>query len=156
MSTGLKIQQECSGGAPLNRASRATPLANPRARATQQRWRSNLLDGEAEALTRKAVDLALAGDITALRLCLDRILPPRKDRPVSFEMPKINNAQDARAASAALLDAVASGNLTPSEASEVGKLIDAYVKTIELTEVLARLDKLEASSNDPKRRIQAA
>ena len=115
-----------------------------------------LLDGEAEALTRKAVDLALAGDITALRLCLDRILPPRKDRPVSFEMPKINNAQDARAASAALLDAVASGNLTPSEASEVGKLIDAYVKTIELTEVLARLDKLEASSNDPKRRIQAA
>ena len=116
----------------------------------------SLLDGEAEALTRKAVDLALAGDITALRLCLDRILPPRKDRPVSFEMPKINNAQDARAASAALLDAVASGNLTPSEASEVGKLIDAYVKTIELTEVLARLDKLEASSNDPKRRIQAA
>src|SRR5258705_8372463 len=115
-----------------------------------------LLDGEAEALTRKAVDLALAGDITALRLCLDRILPPRKDRPVSFEMPKINNAQDARVASAALLEAVSSGNLTPSEASEVGKLIDAYVKTIELTEVLARLDKLEASSNDPKRRIQAA
>ena len=106
----------------------------------------SLLDGEAEALTRKAVELALAGDITALRLCLDRILPPRKDRPVSFEMPKINNAQDARAASAALLDAVASGALTPSEASEVGKLIDAYVKTIELTEVLARLEKLEAAS----------
>ena len=38
----------------------------------------SLLDGEAEALTRKAVELALAGDIAALRLCLDRILPPRK------------------------------------------------------------------------------
>jgi hypothetical protein len=106
----------------------------------------SLLDGEAEALTRKAVELALAGDIAALRLCLDRILPPRKDRPVSFEMPPINNAVDARAASAALLAAVASGALTPSEASEVGKLIDAYVKAIELTEVLARLDKLEAAS----------
>ena len=105
----------------------------------------SLLDGEAAALTRKAVELALAGDIAALRLCLDRILPPRKDRPVSFEMPPINNAEDARAASAALLTAVVSGNLTPSEASEVGKLIDAYVKTIELTEVLARLDKLEAA-----------
>jgi len=105
-----------------------------------------LLDGEAEALIRKAVELALAGDITALRLCLDRILPPRKDRPVSFEMLPISNADDARAASAALLDAVASGALTPSEASEVGKLIDAYVKTFELTEVLARLDKLEAAS----------
>src|SRR6266436_5483706 len=88
----------------------------------------SLLDGEAEALTRKAVELALAGDIAALRLCLDRILPPRKDRPVSIQMPPINNAIDARAASAALLAAVASGDLTPSEASEVGKLIDAYVK----------------------------
>jgi len=116
----------------------------------------SLLDGEAEALTRKAVELALAGDITALRLCLDRILPPRKDRPIAFEMPAINNAQDARAASAALLGAVSSGNLTPSEASEVGKLIDGYVKSVEITEVLARLDKLEASSNDPKRRNQAA
>ncbi|SRR5216683_3152928 len=101
----------------------------------------SLLDGE--ALTRKAVELALTGDIAALRLCLDRILPPRKDRPVSFEMPPINNAVDARAASAALLAAVASGDLTPSEASEVGKLIDGYVRSIEVTEVLARLDKLE-------------
>ena len=58
-------------------------------------------------------------------------------------MLPINNADDARAASAALLAAVASGNLTPSEASEVGKLIDGYVRSIEVTEVLARLDKLE-------------
>ncbi|SRR5216683_3169077 len=87
----------------------------------------SLLDGE--ALTRKAVELALTGDIAALRLCLDRVLPPRKDRPVSFEMPPINNAVDARAASAALLAAVASGDLTPSEASEVGKLIDGYTNS---------------------------
>ena len=41
------------------------------------------------------------------------------------------------------MDAVSSGTLTPSEASEVGKLIDGYVRSIEVTEVLARLDKLE-------------
>jgi len=102
-----------------------------------------LLDGEAEALTRKAVELALGGDMAALRLCLDRILPPRKDRPVSFEMPVIKDAEDAKAASAALLAAVSVGSLTPSEAAEVGKLIDGYVKAIEVTEVLARLEKLE-------------
>jgi hypothetical protein len=102
-----------------------------------------LLDGEAEALTRKAVELALAGDIAALRMCLDRILPPRKDRPVSFEMPTIDTAEDAKAASAALLAAVAAGSLTPSEAAEIGKLVDSYLKAIETTEVLARLDKLE-------------
>jgi Family of unknown function (DUF5681) len=40
-----------------------------------------LLDGEAETITRKAIQLAKEGDLTALRLCLDRIAPPRKDRP---------------------------------------------------------------------------
>ena len=102
-----------------------------------------LLDGEAEALTRKAVELALAGDMTALRICLDRILPARKDRPVTFDLPAIDSAADAKAASAALLAAVAAGSLTPSEAAEVGKLIDAYLKAIVVTEILERLEKLE-------------
>ncbi|MGC2077599.1 MAG: DUF5681 domain-containing protein [Xanthobacteraceae bacterium] len=46
-----------------------------------------LLDSEAETLSRKAIELALTGDVSALRLCLDRILPPRKDRPVRFNLP---------------------------------------------------------------------
>src|SRR4030095_7662499 len=61
-----------------------------------------LLDGEAEALTRKAVEVALSGDVTALRLCLDRIVPARKDRPVMFTLPKLETAADAVKASAAL------------------------------------------------------
>src|SRR5918993_3314619 len=64
-----------------------------------------LLDGEADALTRKAVEMALAGDPTALRLCLDRLLPPRKDRPVSFALAELKTAADAVEATAALLKA---------------------------------------------------
>ena len=60
-----------------------------------------LLEGEAQALSRKAVELALRGDVSALRLCLDRIVPPRKDRPVYFELPKMQEAKDAVNASAA-------------------------------------------------------
>src|SRR5258708_4192358 len=73
----------------------------------------SLLDGEAEALTRKAVELALTGDIAALRLCLDRILPPRKDLPVSFDLPPMKASGDAVAAMAALVDAVAAGRPAP-------------------------------------------
>ena len=47
------------------------------------------LDGEVERLTRKAVEMALAGDTTALRLCLDRIAPVRRDRPVTFDLPEL-------------------------------------------------------------------
>jgi Family of unknown function (DUF5681) len=106
-----------------------------------------LLDGEAETITRKAIELAKGGDLTALRLCLDRIASPRKDRPVLFELPPVSSAADAAKAAAALLEAVAVGDLTPSEASELGKLIEAYVKALEATEFAERLAKLERMAN---------
>ena len=102
-----------------------------------------LLDGEAETITRKAIELAKAGDLAALRVCLDRIAPPRKDRPVLFELPPVSSAADAANAAAALLEAVAVGDLTPAEASELGKLIEAYIKALEATDFAERLDKLE-------------
>src|ERR1700709_1369457 len=86
-----------------------------------------LLDGQATALTQKAIDLAFTGDMAALRLCLDRILPPRKDRPVTFALPPINGAQDAAATVSAVLAAVATGDLTPADAGEISRLIEAYV-----------------------------
>ena len=106
-----------------------------------------LLDGQAQALTQKAIDLALTGDIPALRLCLDRILPPRKDRPVNFTLPTINSAQDAAAVVSSVLAAVAAGELTPADAAEVGKLIDSYVKAYEIAELAERLERLEKMSN---------
>src|SRR5215218_6521027 len=48
-----------------------------------------LMEGEAEAITRKAIELAKEGDGPALRLCMDRIYPPRKDRPVRFRLPSL-------------------------------------------------------------------
>ena len=102
-----------------------------------------LLDGEAEAITRKAVELAKAGDLAAIRICMDRIVPARRDRHVIFELPKIETPADAVKACSALLEAVADGALTPSEASELGKLIDACVRSIEASEFEERLSRLE-------------
>ena len=106
-----------------------------------------LLDGQANALTQKAIDLALGGDMAELRLCVDRILPPRKDRPVSFTLPTINSAQDAAAIVSSVLAAVAAGEITPTDAAEVGKLIDSYVKAYEIAELAERLERLEKMSN---------
>lgn len=102
-----------------------------------------LLEGEADALTRKAVELALGGDTTALRLCLERIAPPRKDSPVRFALPTIHRPEDIVAAGAAMLAAVASGDLTPSEAQAIGALLQAHAKTIELHDLEARVARLE-------------
>ena len=82
-----------------------------------------LLEGEAEALTRKAVELALEGDVTALRLCLDRIHPPRKDSPVPFDLPTNNGASSAVSMLQSILSGIANGDLTPSEATSLAGLI---------------------------------
>jgi hypothetical protein len=105
-----------------------------------------LLDGEAEALTRKAVEMALAGDGSALRLCLDRIIPPRRERPVRFKMPVLQSPAGAVAAMAAIADAVAQGHLTPGEASELSNMVGNYVKSLEAAEFDERLRALEAKS----------
>jgi hypothetical protein len=54
-----------------------------------------LLEGEAEALTRRAVELAFAGGPTAMRLCIERILPLCRERMVRFPLPRIESAADA-------------------------------------------------------------
>jgi hypothetical protein len=102
-----------------------------------------LLDGEAEGLTRKAIELALAGDTTALRLCLERILPTRKDRPVQLELPPVEGVQDFAKATMALIGAVAAGELTPAEAGEVAKLIEGHRKAMELADLEERVRRLE-------------
>jgi hypothetical protein len=81
-----------------------------------------LLDGEAEKLTRKAIEMALAGDVTALRLCFERICPPRRDRPVAVELPKIERPADMVTATAALVEAAACGVVTPDTGFSCGDI----------------------------------
>jgi len=102
-----------------------------------------LLDGEAEALTRQAVTMALGGDTTALRLCLERIAPPRKDVAVTFDLPRMETAFDAAKAAGAVLGAVADGELTPTEGAHIMALVETYRRTLETTELEARLAALE-------------
>jgi hypothetical protein len=103
-----------------------------------------MLEGQQEALTKAAIDKALEGDVTALRLCIDRIAPARKDAPVSFDLPDIETADDAANAARAILKAVAEGDITPIEAATVMGVIDQFRRTLETTEIESRIAILEA------------
>lgn len=102
-----------------------------------------MLAGEHEALTRAAIERALTGDTVALRLCLDRIAPPRRDTPVTVALPPIQSASDTVAASTAILAAVSSGEITPDEAGRVMALLTAHRAIIETGDLELRLAKLE-------------
>jgi hypothetical protein len=103
-----------------------------------------MLEGQHEALTQAAIDKALEGDVTALRLCLDRIAPARKDAPVSFALPEIETAEDAAKAARAILKAIAEGDVTPLEAATVMAVIEQFRRTLETTEIERRIVALEA------------
>lgn len=91
----------------------------------------------------------------ALRLCLERILPARKDRPVNFTLPPITSARDAADISSAVIDAVSNGDITLSEAVEIGKLIDSYVKAYQLAELDGRAKPVEQLTTAELMRIAA-
>ena len=97
--------------------------------------------------------MALGGDTVALRLCLERIYPPRKDRPVTFALQPITNARDAADISAAVAAAVSNGDITLSEAAEVAKLIDSYVKAYNAAELDDRMASIRRLTDAELNRI---
>jgi hypothetical protein len=72
-----------------------------------------LLEGEAEGLTRKAIELALGGDTTAVRLCLERLAPPVRSRRVNIDLPKLEVPQDLVTALAKVIEAMGGGEKSP-------------------------------------------
>lgn len=143
----LQITAKTAGrGRPFEKGRSGNPAGRPRGstnRATTSA--AAMLDGEAEALTRKAVELALGGDASALRLCLERVLAPRRGRPVQLAMPEIRSAADIAGAMAAITAAVARGAITPGEAAELAKVVAIFVHAIETSDFDRRLDLLEAA-----------
>lgn len=137
-------------GRPFERGKSGNPNGRPKGHRNKATMAiEELLDGEAQALTRKAIDKALEGDMVALRMCLDRLLPSRRDRPVTFELPKVKSVDDARHACSAILKACAAGVLSPGEAAEMMDLISAFVQVVEMSETEARLAALERERTPP-------
>ena len=100
-----------------------------------------LLEGEAEELVRKAVELAKAGDVAMLKFLLGRLLP--RERLIKLDLPRMEFADDAVEALGIMCD-VSEGRMTPSEGAAVAPLINFYTRAIDMADVVKRLDSLEA------------
>ena len=136
-------------GSPFPRGVSGNPRGRPRgARNAATIIAEQLLDGEVETLTRKAIEKAKRGDIVALRLCLDRI-PSRRDRLVAFALPQLESPKDAARAMAAIIQAVAAGSLTPPEAANLSTLIAHFTDALVAVEFEARLAALEKKQREP-------
>ena len=107
-----------------------------------------LLNRDAGALISKALNLAQGGDVAALRLCIERILPLRKERAVSLNLPAVRSAADAMQLMGAIVDAVASGELTPGQAAQMARTIDGFVRTLITAGIERELEELRKTLRD--------
>ena len=103
-------------GRPRGALNRATVLAQ------------TLLSERAESIAGKVIELAERGDMTALRVCMDRLVPVIKHQPIAVELPPIEKPADSVDAAASIAAAVAAGELTATEAAELAKVVDVYVR----------------------------
>ncbi|MFP6732272.1 MAG: hypothetical protein VB959_00345, partial [Rhodospirillales bacterium] len=89
------------------------------------------------------IEKAKEGDMAAIRLCLERILPTIKSRPIEIDLPPVETAEDITAAQGTVIAAMARGEITPDDASTVAGVLEAKRRAIETVELEARLSELE-------------
>ncbi len=104
----------------------------------------NLFQGEGEALSRKLIELALAGNVACLKTAIERLVPVCKSRPIYLpDMPKINSISDASQLTSYILDAVAEGKITPIEGEVISRSSERHIKALEVQDIEQRLAELE-------------
>ena len=120
------------------------PAGRPRGSRNKASIRmQEMLEQKLEELVDKLVKIALAGNIGALRLCLDRLLRARANEPFVCEIPRLEKAADAVGAMAELTSAAAAGDVTADQANKLARVISLYVNALEAHDFEDRLAKLE-------------
>ena len=119
-----------------------------------------LVDGEAEAVMQKMITLAKMGDDIAMRLCAERMMPPRRERPVPLPLPRIESDADARRATTDIMEAMCEGEITPKEAGQLLRAVAGAAFIMQSGELAARLNWIEqqlaANAGEAPRRMMAA
>jgi hypothetical protein len=100
----------------------------------------------AEVVMEAVLAAAKNGDIGAASLLLSRIWPPRKGRPIRFELPDLLQPGAAPVALATIAQLMASGEISSEEGAEIAKVVETYAHAVDMTELLRRIEKLEEAA----------
>jgi hypothetical protein len=103
-----------------------------------------LLNSHAESVVKKCLFMALQGDSRAMQLCMDRILPARRDAPVKLGKLPTATAAELSKSSEKVTRLVAEGKITPTQGQAMAELLEQRRRVIETEDIDARLKKMEA------------
>lgn len=137
-------------GRPFEKGRSGNPAGRPPgSRLRTQQIAEEMLDREAPNLIRAAITRALGGDATALRLCLDRLVPARRAGRVPLALPPIRSNADLVGAMEAVAEAVRRGVITPAEAGAMARMVSVFLEAVETYDFEHRLCKIEGRG-EPK------
>ena len=116
---------------------------NPAGRKPGAELVRQLLEPKKKELIDKAVAMALAGDATALRICIDRLAPPMRAESPTVHIPDLKSAPTLALKAEAIVSAVGDGRIGPDAATMLLQAIAAACKVIEFDELQRRIAELE-------------
>jgi hypothetical protein len=111
-----------------------------------------LMEDHGEAVIKQCQILALRGDPTALRLCIERLLPPCRVSRNPFRLPPMKTMADLGKALPAVAREVARGRLSAQDGEAFSKMIETQRRTLEYEEFEKRLRAVEkAQKRGPRK-----
>ena len=131
---------------PFEKGQSGNPAGRPRgSRGRATMALQDMLERDAESIARTAINLAKHGNIAALRICMERLLPARRHELVTLDLPPLDKVADTVAATSAIVAAVAAGDLTAAQAADLAKVVDVHVQALTSAALEAYLARLEQS-----------
>lgn len=125
-------------GQSVNPKDKAKGIKNRATLAAEQ-----LLQSDLDNICRRLVEEALIGNMQAIKLVLDRVLPPKRERAIDVKLPKRQTADDAVNAMSLIISAVGSENITPAEGEAMSRVVGDFVRTVQAHGIEKRVSLLE-------------
>lgn len=115
------------------------PAGKPRGAKDKRTELRSLFDQHREELIQVVIDKAKAGDATALRICLDRLIAPMRSNPI--RIGKLSGTLSERGDQ--VMEAIAQGSIGVDEAASLMSVIQSQARIIEAVELDKRISALE-------------
>lgn len=135
-------------GRPFLKGQVANPKGRPSGLPDRRTRYRELIEARMPELVQKCVDLALAGDVQAMRLCLERVLPAMRpgDDVVSVSVP-LPDSGGIGAQARSIVTAVLCGEVSPSSAQSLMNVLIGQARIMEVEAFETRLAALEGVLN---------
>ena len=136
-------------GRPFIKGQVANPGGRPAGLPDRRTQYRQLIEARMPELIERCVNMAVQGDMQAMRLCLERVLPAVRAGDEAVNLPFIAGV-GLGAKAQGVLQAAFDDQIAPSVASTLINAIAGSARAIELDELTKRLEALEASFPENK------